>query len=122
MQQLSSGGYLIRPFESIHVAEFVAAVHESSSTVGKWMPWANANYSAVDAEAWFDHCNEERARGSSFELGIFSEPSGELVGGCGLNQFNQVHGFCNLWYWVRQSWQRKGAGLAAIRALCAFGF
>lgn len=31
-----------------------------------------------------------------------------LVGGCGLNQFNDVNGFCNLGYWVRQSWQPRG--------------
>ena len=39
------------------------------------------------------------------------------MGGCGLNQFNTVNGFCNLGYWVRQSWQRRGAALAAVEAL-----
>lgn len=122
MQQLTSGAFQVRPFELMDVAEFVAAVRESISTVGMWMPWAKENYSATDAEAWFEHCARERNSGSSYELGIFSATSGVLVGGCGLNQFNHVHGFCNLGYWVRESWQRKGAGLASIRALAAFGF
>lgn len=33
-----------------------------------------------------------------------------------------VHGFCNLGYWVRESWQRKGAAFAAIQALTHYGF
>jgi RimJ/RimL family protein N-acetyltransferase len=120
--QLVSGRFLFRPFEPSDVSEFVAAVRESASTVGKWMPWATVNYSNAEAESWFEKCQQERAVGLSHEFGIFEAESKALVGGCGLNQFNQVNGLCNLGYWVRESWQRKGAALAAIRALSAYGF
>lgn len=122
MQPVSSGPFQLRPFVHDDIPAFTDAVRESTSTVGKWMTWATSGYSADDAASWFLHCHQERERGSSHEFGIFDAASGQLVGGCGLNQFNVVNGFCNLGYWVRESWQRRGAALAAIRALTRHGF
>ena len=122
MPMLSSGHFIFRPFAETDVQSFVEAVRESSATVGRWMSWAHDGYSAADAESWFAHCSQERASGTGYEFGIFDAESGSLAGGCGLNQFNTVNGFCNLGYWVRQSWQRKGAAIAAIQALTGFAF
>ncbi|RZJ61442.1 MAG: N-acetyltransferase [Acidovorax sp.] len=119
---LASGRFQLRPFVESDLASFVEAVLESTATVGQWMSWAHADYTTADAASWFAHCEAERKRGSSYEFGIFDAGSNTLVGGCGLNQFNPVNGFCNLGYWVRQSWQRQGAGLAAVQALSEFAF
>lgn len=119
---LSSGRFQFRPFTEADVPSFVEAVRESGATVGRWMSWAHENYTAVDAVSWFVHCSKERESGFSYEFGIFDAESNSLVGGCGLNQFNAVNGFCNLGYWARQSWQRRGAALAAIQALSHFAF
>lgn len=119
---LHSGRFQFRPFIEADVPSFVEAVRESGATVGKWMAWAHDGYTAADAGAWFDHCARERESGASYEFGIFDAESGILVGGSGLNQFNAVNGFCNLGYWVRQSWQRKGAALAAVQVLSRFAF
>lgn len=119
---LASGRFELRPFAESDLPSFVEAVLESTATVGKWMPWAHPKYSTADAASWFAHCEAEWERGSSYEFGIFDARSNTLVGGCGLNQFNLVNGFCNLGYWVRQSWQRQGAALAAVQALSQFAF
>ena len=122
MPILTSGRYILRPFTEADTFAFVEAVLESGNTVGRWMTWAHEGYRPADAAAWFAHCAEERASGASHEFGIFDAASGTFVGGCGLNQFNTVNGFCNLGYWVRQSWQRRGAALAAVDALSSFAF
>lgn len=114
--------FVFRPFVESDAASFARAVCESGDTVGRWMSWAHAGYSEADALAWFALCEQDRAQGISHEFGIFDSMSGELVGGCGLNQFNVVHGFCNLGYWVRQSWHRRGAASAAVRALARLAF
>jgi ribosomal-protein-serine acetyltransferase len=119
---LSSGRYLLRPFTEADTFTFVDAVRESGDTVGRWMSWAHDGYRPADAAAWFAHCAQERASGASHEFGIFDANSSTLVGGCGLNQFNTVNGFCNLGYWVRQSWHRRGAALAAVEALSRLAF
>lgn len=117
-----SGRFRLRPFVESDLTSFVEAVLESTATVGKWMSWAHGDYTTADAMTWFAHCEAELESGTSYEFGIFDARSNALVGGCGLNQFNQVNGFCNLGYWVRQSWQRQGAGLAAVQALSELAF
>ena len=119
---LHHGRFRFRPFTDTDAPAFVEAVQESRATVGKWMSWAHENYTIADAASWFAHCSRERENGSSHEFGIFDVESDHLIGGCGLNQFNTANGFCNLGYWVRQSWQRRGAGSAAIQALSHFAF
>jgi len=122
MPTLHCGRYVLRAFTEADIPAFAEAVGESVETVGRWMTWAHAGYSEAEAAGWFEHCARERASGASHEFGIFDAASGTLVGGCGLNQFNTVNGFCNLGYWVRQSWQRRGAALAAVEALSRFAF
>jgi ribosomal-protein-serine acetyltransferase len=119
---LSSGRFHFRPFAETDAVAFVEAVRESTATVGKWMSWAHENYTTADAASWFAHCSQERESGTSHEFGIFDGESNSLVGGCGLNQFNVVNGFCNLGYWVRQSWHRRGAAFGAVQVLSHFAF
>jgi RimJ/RimL family protein N-acetyltransferase len=114
--------FVLRPFVESDAVSFAEAVRESDATVGKWMSWAHAGYTDSDALSWFFHCEQERANGASHEFGIFDAQSGCFVGGCGLNQFNAANGFCNLGYWVRQSWHRRGAASAAIQALSRVAF
>lgn len=114
--------FILRPFVENDAVSFAEAVRESGTTVGKWMSWAHPGYTVADALSWFSQCVQERGTGASHEFGIFDARSGCLVGGCGLNQFNTANGFCNLGYWVRQSWHRRGAASAAIQALSRLAF
>ncbi len=118
---LTSGPWLLRPFASTDADAFVEAVHESTDTVGKWMPWATPTYSRLEALAWFDTCNAAHSNGDGCDLGIFLG-DGHLLGGIGLNQFNRAHQFCNLGYWVRQSAQGQGAATQASRLLLRHAF
>ena len=86
------------------------------------MAWAHENYSLDEARSWIDWCQQGWEKRTSFEFAIFDAASGKFAGGCGLNQLNQVNGYCNLGYWVRQSFQRRGAATDAVRALSQFGF
>lgn len=119
---LRSANFEFRPFVPDDAPAFVDALLESIPTLAPWMPWAHENYSLADAQGWISHCQQGWAERTSFEFGIFDAATGTFVGGCGLNQFNPLHGFCNLGYWVRQSQHRRGAATAAIRALSDYGF
>ena len=119
---LRSANFVFRPFVPGDAPSFVDAVRESSSTLAPWMPWAHAHYAMADALGWIGYCQQGWQERSSFEFGIFDAATGAFAGGCGLNQLNHVHGYCNLGYWVRQSFQRRGAATEAIRALSDFGF
>lgn len=119
---LRSADFLFRPFVPGDAPAFVDAVLASSSTLPIWMPWANAHYSLAIASAWIESCQQGWSDQSRFEFGIFDAATNAFVGGCGLNQFNRVHDYCNLGYWVRESFHRRGAATQSIRTLSAFAF
>ena len=85
---------MLRPFEDADAPSFAAAVRESTHTVGRWMPWAVADYTPAQALEWFAVCRRAREQGVGHEFGIFDLATDTFVGGAGLNQFNALHGFC----------------------------
>ncbi len=119
---LRSANFVFRPLVSADAPEFVDAVLESVSTLSVWMPWAHDAYSITEALSWISYCQQAREVGAAHEFGIFDAATGALAGACGLNQFNRLHGFCNLGYWVRQSFQRRGAATEAVGVLSNYGF
>lgn len=114
--------FVLRPYVTGDAPALVDAILESTSTLTPWMPWATAQFSNSDALAWIAACEKGWTDATCFEFAIVDRDSGLFVGGCGLNQINPLHAFCNLSYWVRQSWQRKGAASAAIRALTDYAW
>ena len=113
---------MIRPFEAGDADEFVRATHESIETVGKWMSWCTPSFNREQAMGWFATCDQDRAAGRAFDMGIFCATTGQLLGGAGINQLSPHHRYGNIGYWVRQS--RQGCGIArqAVALLCDFGF
>jgi len=119
---LLADGLCIRPYGVDDIAEFVTAVRESVATVGAWMPWCVGDYSPADAKAWFDQCSANLGASHAYDVGIFSSDGRTLYGGIAINQINREHNFGNIGYWVRQSRQRQGIALRAVRVIAAFGF
>jgi RimJ/RimL family protein N-acetyltransferase len=119
---LLADGLCIRPYAEEDIAEFVDAVRESVATVGAWMPWCVGNYSPADAKSWFDQCAANLSARHAYDVGIYSVEGRTFYGGIAINQINRQHNFGNIGYWVRQSRQRQGIALRAVRAIAAFGF
>lgn len=122
LQHLANAKLVIRPFEPADADEFVRAAHESIETVGKWMSWCSRSFTRDSALEWFASCDQDRAAGRAFDMGIFCATTGQLLGGAGINQLSPHHRYGNIGYWVRQS--RQGCGIArqAIALLRDFGF
>ncbi len=57
-------------------------------------------------------------------MGLFCAATGQLLGGAGINQLAAHHRYGNIGYWVRQSRQGQGQGIAwqAVALLRDFGF
>ena len=122
MQQITFEGLVLREFHDEDAPEFVRAAHESLSTVGRWMSWCTPSFSEQDALTWFQQCRLSLASESAHEFGVFSQDSGTLLGGAGLNSINHQNLFCNLGYWVRKSAQRQGVALRTVQALAPYAF
>jgi RimJ/RimL family protein N-acetyltransferase len=122
MPILDANEFFLRALVAADAAAVVEAIRESVASVGVWMPWATPTYSKIEAAIWIEACAASRAAGTAHEFGIFNKSDGLLVGAAGLNQFNQLHNFCNLGYWVRETAQRRGAASSATKTLCSFAF
>jgi ribosomal-protein-serine acetyltransferase len=120
---LQQDDLMIRSFCDDDAAEFVAAVHESASSLERWMPWYYPGYSEKDALEWFTYCDSSRENGSEYSFGIFSADGQEFIGGTGLNDIHRRHrSSANLGYWVRHARQRQGVATRAIQMMSQFGF
>ena len=115
--RLRGDGLVLRTYVDTDVDRFVAATRESAESVGRWMPWARADYSTDEAIAWFAACRAARVSGDAYEYGLFDAVDGRFLGGAGLNRIDRAHRFCNLGYWVRASAQRRGVASGAVRLL-----
>ncbi|WGY75125.1 GNAT family N-acetyltransferase [Aeromonas caviae] len=122
LPRLANANIVIRPFESGDADEFVRAAHESIETVGKWMSWCSSSFTRESALEWFASCEQERAAGRAFDMGIFCATTGQLLGGAGINQLSPHHRYGNIGYWVRQSHQGCGIARQAVALLRDFGF
>jgi RimJ/RimL family protein N-acetyltransferase len=120
--ELTDGGLSLRPWRDADVPPLAAAVRESVASVGRWLPWCCADYTEQDAAAWIAHCQAGWRSGTHFAFALVAANSGEVLGGAGLSQRNQIHRCANLGYWVRQSRQRQGMGSAAARLVARYGF
>jgi RimJ/RimL family protein N-acetyltransferase len=120
--ELTFDGLVLRPLLSTDAPAFVAAVLESTESVGRWLPWCTSAYSEREALEWFDVCDAARRAGSAFDLGVFCQNTGDFLGGAGLNEIRPQHHICNLGYWVRRSRQRQGVALRCVKALAAHAF
>jgi len=98
-----------------------AAAMESIATVGRWMPWCHSARTMEEGVKWLRNTQASWDLGAEYEFTLFT-PSGEYLGAAGLNQFNRVHNFANLGYWVRESRQRQGIAVEAATLLADFGF
>lgn len=119
---LPTGDFLLRRYVESDAPAFAAAARESAASVGEWMSWVDPDFSENQALDWFAICNDGWASGTAYQFGIFLADGLSLIGGAGLNQFNQVNRFCNLGYWVRDSARRRGVATAATKALAKFAF
>lgn len=118
----ANGTILVRPLASRDLESLYAAVLESKDAVGRWMSWCHPDYTMRDAEEWIAHCERSWESGADREFGILDATSSEVLGCVGINQFNRVHNFANVGYWVRTSRVGRGVASAAVLSLADFAF
>ena len=120
---LTDGRLLLRPPASTDRDTVFAAVMESKDVVGRWMDWCKPDYVLGDTETWLTDCERHWARADGERtFAMFDADSSEFLGCAGMNQFNRVHHFANLGYWVRQSRHRQGIATRSVQSIVAYGF
>jgi len=117
----SDGRVSLRPYRVDDLDELFAAVRESLNALMPWMPWAHAGYTRAESAEWLGQRDAAWESGSDFAFAVLGARDGDLLGGCGVNQINPMHGYANLGYWVRSSRAGHGIATAAARLAARFG-
>ena len=92
----------IRPYQLSDSISLYEAARESVSEVYPWLPWCHPDYEQVEGDDWIKQQVTNFAERSGFEF-VIESPSGEFLGGCGLNQIDVENDRANLGYWVSRS-------------------
>jgi RimJ/RimL family protein N-acetyltransferase len=104
----------IRPYRADDAKGLYEAASESIADMSPWLPWCHPDYSMQEATEWARLQARRAADGREFVF-VVAGPSGEFLGGCGVNQVNAIHRFGNLGYWVRSSATGRGVAREAVR-------
>jgi RimJ/RimL family protein N-acetyltransferase len=99
----------------------LASIRETIGPLSRWMTWCHPGYAREHAAGWIDTTRTAWDAGGAYEFLVF-ERSGRHVGAVGLNQISRENDFANLGYWVRQSSQRRGFAVEAVRRVARFAF
>ena len=120
--ELTDDKILLRPYRMSDVNNLYQAVRESIKEIGVWLPFAHENYAIKESKDWVRKRPEEWRKSITYDFAIFDVASGDLIGGCGFNEFDGRNGKANLGYWVRTSYTGRGVAAAATRLLAKWGF
>jgi len=119
--ELETARLRLRPVYLADAETIYASIRESIEPLARWMTWCHAGYAREDSDAWIASTRSAWEAGGAYEFLVF-EHSGRHVGAVGLNQFNRENNSANLGYWVRQSSQRQGFAVEAVRRIARFAF
>jgi ribosomal-protein-serine acetyltransferase len=118
---LSDGNLLIRPFRAEDINPMYEAVRESIKEVSPWLPWCHPDYRIEDTSAFIMSREDAWRNEGEYGFAVCDVKSGELLGGVGISQVNQIYKCANLGYWVRTSCVGRGVASSAARLAARFG-
>ena len=94
---------------------------ESVLEIRPFMPWCRPDLTVDEARGWIEAQISAFEARTAFEFIILSADC-PFLGGCGLNQIDDVNHRANLGYWVRSSATRRGIATMAIKQLVQWAF
>ena len=113
----------IRQYKDSDIPFFYEAVIESLPALSLWLPWAHEQYSLHETETWIRNWVPQiwkEQKGCEFVMEAVK--SGQILGGCCLEQLDLKNKEANIGYWVRTSATGKGIATQACFLLLQYGF
>ena len=114
----------LRPWAAADAPALFDAIAESAGDLGPWSPWWHPGFSEADALVFIEGTIAARPLGEAHELAIIAGTGTDerILGSCGINEINALHGVANLGYWVRSTQTGRGIASAVVRQLAAWVF
>jgi ribosomal-protein-serine acetyltransferase len=106
----------LRPLDLSDADQLFEAARESVAEIHPWMEWCHPAYKREESVGWLEFQVGAREKEAEFTYAIV-DANHRFLGSCSLNQFNRMHNFANLGYWVRTSATGRGVAREAVRQL-----
>jgi ribosomal-protein-serine acetyltransferase len=119
--KLTDGTILLRPYKKQDAQDLYKAIRSSLKEVGAWLPFAHENYSLYETQEWIKKNPVEWKKGGVYNFAICDIKTGEIIGGCGINEIGENNRLANLGYWVRSDRTGQGVAVAAAKLLAKWG-
>jgi ribosomal-protein-serine acetyltransferase len=120
--KLTDGVILLRPYKKHDAQDLYSAVRASLKEVGAWLPFAHENYSFYETQDWIKKNPGQWKKGGVYNFAICDMKTGEIIGGCGINDIGGIGKRANLGYWVRSDRTGQGIAVTATKLLARWGF
>lgn len=113
----------LRPFRRRDLESLWEAVHDSWPELAKWLPWANAGYSRLDAIRFIRESSSAWLEGRAFDFAIRdrADPAHHL-GNISVWHTSKRERSGEIGYWVRSSATGAGVATEAAARVAAVGF
>ncbi len=126
--RLESPRLTLRCFEQSDVDALFTSVQTSREHLERWLSWPCNMRTLADVQTWVERVAPERYDATEpFSMGLFTKPTGQLVGAAGLKQrcFKQMPG-AHMWldisYWIDAGALGNGYAREAVLRLTRHGF
>jgi RimJ/RimL family protein N-acetyltransferase len=120
--ELTDGKVTLRPYRMEYVDATYEAIRESIPEMTLWLPFAHKDYSSKESRNWIKQRPGEWKKGATYDFAMFDAKNGIMIGGCGINNIDNIDRRANLGYWVRTSRMGQGVAPAATILLAKWGF
>ncbi len=110
----------LRILELRHAEQLYEVVRANQQSIGKWLTWANENYSLENAKTYITVGLNKFVAYEGMRCGIWF--NNELIGGVGFNHYNWHSRNSPIGYWMAQNQQGKGIMTRSVKALLDYGF
>lgn len=111
--ELTDGVVTLRTPTDEDAPRLLELIHDSLAELGPFLPWATPAQSLDDTLSWIHDVAEVK-------FVVLADD--EIVGACGLHQFNEVNRIANLGYWIATPATGRGHATRATRLLARHGF
>lgn len=99
-----------------------AAIQESASHIGEWLPWPKYHQSPDDTRAFIRRSRAQWALGERFEMNITERATGAILGSTSLTPHQWNLPSFEIGYWLRASAEGHGYMTESVHLLLTYCF
>lgn len=114
---------LLRPIDVTDCAQIRIAIAESGAHLKRFMTWAHQSPTFEESVSFFAQWRADYFSARSFNLGVFEQDGGDLLGVIGLIPGDRLNTNCwEVGYWISKRHAKKGIGKCALKTVILLSF